>query len=221
MQALALPLIVGFVVLVVVLVVVVVRSEKKRRQEVEATALSMGLQFAADVPDLVNVAPTFEVFSRGESREAHNVLSGQRSGLDVWLADYSYVTGSGRDRRPHLQTVCILKGREVELPHSFLRHEVRIVDTIREKLGGQDIDFDDDPGFSRAFVLQGQDPEGARRLYGPAARVHVLRFAGKSIELETKGDTLVMHRCELVRSDALLEFLEEAVQTLAVLRDSA
>lgn len=131
MQTLALPLIAGFVALLGVLVDAIVRSEMKRRQEVEATALSMGFQFRADAPDLVDMAPTFALFGRGHSRQARNVLSGSRSGLDVWLADYSYVTGSGKDRAAHPQTVCILKGREVRLPHSFLRREVGIVDAIR------------------------------------------------------------------------------------------
>ena len=87
-------------------------------------------------------------------------------------------------------------------------------------MGGQDIDFEEDPGFSKAFVLQGTDAEATRRLFSAAVRVHLLRWKGRRLELEVAGDTLLLHRGALVKPEDLRELLQDGVDTCNVLRSA-
>lgn len=210
----------GVVVLgIAVLLVLGHLGAKKRRGELEAMGLTMGFRYAAEDRGLVAELSSFEVLGRGHSREACNVLSGSLSGLDVRLADYTYVISSGNHRATHQQTVCVLRSRDLSLPHSLLRREIKVFDAVRERLGGQDIDIPDDPEFSSAFVLQGEDPAAVVRLYGQAVRAHVKRFAGQNVEIETRGDTMILHRGELVRPEALRELSDQGIEVLAALRN--
>ena len=178
----------------------------------------MGLQFSEDPQYFVESTPPFKLFGRGRRRKARNLLSGSQAGVDVTLADYQYTDSSGKNSHTHRQTICLLRARGVRLPPCFLRREVAFIDAIGEKLGGQDIDFPEDPDFSKAFVLQGADPEATRRLFGGALRTHLLRFAGTRIELEAGGDALVLHRGVRVKPDELRELLQQATETFRLLR---
>lgn len=192
--------------------------EGKRRRAIADKAIEMGMQVAEEVPDLTETLPPFKVFRRGRGRRAQNVLTGSRSGMSVILADYQYTTGSGKNSSTHRQTVCVLQANDARLPHCFLRHEVPILDAIGEKLGGQDIDFPEDPGFSKAFVLQGEDPAATRRLFEAGVRTHFTRFAKTRLELETRGSTLVLHRGVRVKPEELRDLLQQAMETLDILR---
>jgi hypothetical protein len=195
--------------------------ERKRREALAAKALEMGLRFAEAAENFVESAPPFKLFSRGRGRKARNVLSGSQSGVDISLADYQFTVSSGKNSHTRRQTICLLRADGVQLPRCFLRREVALFDAIGEKLGGQDIDFPEDPDFSRAFVLQGADPEATRRLFGGAVRTHLMRYAGTRIELEAGGDALLLHRGVRVKPDELRELLQQASETFRLLRQGA
>lgn len=194
------------------------RLEKKRREELAARALEMGLHFTEDAQGFVEAAPPFKLFGRGRGRKTRNVLTGSQSGVEIALADYQYTTGSGKDNHTHRQTICLLTARGAALPQSFLRREVPVLDAIGQKLGGQDIDFPEDPDFSKAFVLQGENPEATRHLFGAAVRMHLMRSAGTRIELEARGDALVLHRGVRAKPEELRDLLQLATETFRLLR---
>ncbi|MCU0290817.1 MAG: hypothetical protein MUF10_02350 [Thermoanaerobaculaceae bacterium] len=210
--------ILGLVAVLGVVWALTLANERKRRDAIAAKALEMGLRFAEDAAYFVESAPPFKLFSRGRRRKARNLLSGSRSGIDITIADYQFTVSSGKNSHTHRQTICLLRARGTELPHCFLRREVALLDAIGERLGGQDIDFPEDPDFSRAFVLQGADPEATRRLFGGAVRTHLMRHAGTRIELEAGGDALLLHRGGRVKPDELRELLEHAAEAFRLLR---
>ncbi|HPS77932.1 MAG TPA: hypothetical protein PLS53_07245 [Thermoanaerobaculaceae bacterium] len=212
--------ILGFAALLGMIWAVSLMLERKRREELAARALEMGLHFAGDAPGFVEAAPPFKLFGRGRGRKARNVLTGSQSGVEIALADYQYTTSSGKNSHTHRQTICLLTARGTALPQSFLRREGAVLDAIGQKLGGQDIDFPEDPDFSKAFVLQGENPEVTRRLFGAAVRMHLMRSAGTRIELEARGDALVLHRGVRAKPDELRELLQLATETFRLLRQS-
>lgn len=196
--------------------------ERKRREAIAVKALEMGLKFSEDAPYFVASTPPFKVFQRGRRKKARNVLSGSQAGVDITLADYQYTVSSGKNSHTHRQTICLLRASGVQLPQCFLRREVALLDAIGERLGGQDIDFPEDPDFSRAFVLQGADPEATRRLFGGAVRNYlVMCFSGSKIELEARGNALVLHRGGRVKPDELRDLLQQATETFRLLRQGA
>lgn len=214
----AILLVLGLVAVAGVVWALTLAYERRRRDALAAKALEMGLQFAADPEYFVENAPPFKLFARGRRRKARNLLSGSQSGVDVALADYQYTVSSGKNSHTRRQTICLLRARGTQLPQCFLRREVILLDAIGEKLGGQDIDFPEDPDFSKAFVLQGADPEATRRRFGGAVRTHLMRHAGTRIELEVGGDALLLHRGGRVKPDELRELLEQASETFRLIR---
>ncbi len=219
-QGMVVLAIAGVAALLLVVWVIVSAVEKKRRQAMSERALEMGLQFSAQAPEFVDNPPPFKIFARGYGRKMRNLLAGRHSDLEVAIGDYQYTTGSGKNSHTHRQTICLVRAPGARLPQAFLRHEVRFFDAIGQKLGGQDIDFPEDLDFSKAFVLQGEDPEATRRLFDGAVRTHLARFAGTRLELEVRGDALVLHRGEQVKPEELRDLLQQAAETLGLLRRS-
>jgi hypothetical protein len=215
-------LVVALVGVIILVLVLVNLAAKKRREALAAKAVRMGLRFAAEVPGFAESLPPLRLFERGgtRTRRARNLLTGRYSGSEVTLADYSYTVSSGSSSTTHRQTVCIVTCPGAAFPPSFLRREIAVLDALGQAFGGQDIDFEGDTEFSRAFVLQGRDAEATRRLFSAAVRLHVLRWKGRRVELEVKGDTLMLHHGALVEPDELPDLLQDAVDTVNVLRSA-
>jgi hypothetical protein len=209
---------VGIVVVILVAWCIASVAEKKRRAALAGKALEMGLLYSETAPHFLEGAPPFKLFQRGRARKARNLLSGSSSGFGVAIADYQYTVSSGKSSQTHRQTVCLLQADGVRLPHCFLRREVPFFDAIGQKLGGQDIDYPEDAAFSKAFVLQGEDPEATRRAFDAGVRTHLMRFAGTGIELEARGDTLLLHRGAVVKPEELRDLLQQAIETFTILR---
>jgi len=91
------------------------------------------------------------------------------------------------------RTVCVLRTPSLDLPHFLVRPELALVDALGKVLGGQDINFDQDPDFSKAFVLQGQDPEATRELFDQRVRLHFLRYRNRRLRVEGCDRHLLLH----------------------------
>ena len=103
----------------------------------------------------------FNLFDKGRNRRLSNLIQGQQGDVEIYLADYSFVTGSSKHRRTHHQTIVILQSPHLELP-SFLLTPENVFHKMGNLFGHNDIDFDSHPIFSRRYLLRGTD-EGAIR----------------------------------------------------------
>jgi hypothetical protein len=168
-------------------------SRKRRREGWQALAQSMSLDYQRDGSALVSRMSGFKLFGLGQSRKAEHLVSGRHEAGDIVLADYRYVTRSGKDSTVHDQTVCVLRSDWPLLPHCFLRRQVAVFDFFGKVFGGQDIDFPDDREFSRGFVLQGRDESATRALFGPDVRRLFLGMDDKRLQFECLGDTVLVH----------------------------
>jgi hypothetical protein len=217
-----LPLIILAVAALGVGIFLLVRAAERRRHEAWAQAADgLGFSFAPDAPSFLAELGGLKVFSRGHSQRVCNLVSG-----DIWegkafLVDFRYVTGGGKSRATHDQTVCVLRLPALALPHFFLRREVRVLDALGEMFGGQDIDFPEDVAFSRAFVLQGEDADAVRALFDPVVRERLRGLAGSRLRLEGRGDTVVLHQGRRIPPQSARELLEETGSIATLLRERA
>ena len=98
-----------------------------------------------------------------------------------------------------------------QLPAFQLRPE-HLFHKIGAALGFDDIDFDDHPQFSKAYLLRSPQEQAVRDLFNN----DVLDFFGtidKKVCVEADGEWLVMYRqSRRVKADQLAAFLEESFE---------
>ncbi len=166
--------------------------EKKRAHALQQQAARHGFRFSAS--DSLSSIDAFKIMDRGRDHRVENFASKQYGELVLKLFEYRFVTGHGKGRRVNRLSVCQLRDPELKLPKCFIRRQSALLDRLGSALGGQDIDFDEDPEFSKAFVWQGGEEAATRALFGPRLRRYFGRFAGKTIMFECHGSSLCLHR---------------------------
>lgn len=190
---------------------------KRRRALWEPAAVELGLVFVPDL-DLAERYRHLKFFSRGHGRRTRLALRGETAGGELLLADYQYTTGGGKSQATHLQTVCLLTGADLSLPHFTLRRELAVLDRIGELFGAQDIDFAEDPEFSGAFVLKGDDEARVRDLFHIERRQRMLQLLAGRVHLEGEGDVLLFHTGRLVDPTRARDLVVRAGELLDAFR---
>lgn len=206
-------LIVGAVIAVVVgLVALGSYLEKKRTEAMTAFAQANGFVMEQDLSGFRSSLAEFKLFNQGHSRDLRNLMRGSRDDLSVSICDYKYVTGHGKQSQTHSQTVCVLRSPKLRLPHFFARRQVALFDFLGKVFGGQDINFDEDPAFSKAFVLQTSGSEDElRRLFQQPLRSQLTALAPKGVQLEAREDTVVYHQARRLKPEQLAELVDDAL----------
>jgi len=168
--------------------------EKKRREAWAEIALPLGFTYSRDLSQLRSAETArFKLFSSGRSHRVQSVIRGENGGINIVLADYSYVTGSGKNATTHHQTVCLLQADTLALPHFYLRPEMKFFSFLQTLFSGKDINFDDDPEFSNMFILQGEDEDAIRKLFTPGVRRTLAMPDNKRLNIEGRGKALLIH----------------------------
>jgi len=207
------PAILFFGVLAVLAVVLVVTmsTARKRREAWQAVAPKLALRHLRDVP-MAGRFPGFKLFSLGRSRVSDNLLEGSSGSVRVLLGDYRYTVGRGKSATTCRFTVCILEKAGLGLPHSFLRPQ-NLFDALGKLLGGQDIDFAEDPEFSRAFVLQGEEEGAIRSRFDRPSRSWLVAHKQRIKGFEARGDAIAFF-AEPTPPEEAPQLLDEALQLL-------
>jgi hypothetical protein len=151
--------------LFVIIAVYAWQKDKERTCVLQATAGQLGWSFAASAP--LNMIPGLEhfaLFNQGQSKQIKNFMYGEAGGIKAAVFDYSYVTGSGKNRQTHAQSIVYLEPTYLSLPYFSLRPE-NVLLKIFTAFGYQDIDFGQRPEFSRQYILRGQDEAAIRRTF--------------------------------------------------------
>jgi len=136
--------------------------EQKRTAALAVLAHELGLEFftGADAP-FVGPWSSYYLFEQGRSKTFANVMYGKVEGVEAAIFDYSYITGNGKNRYHHHQTVVCLRSADLHLPFFALRPE-GIFHKLGQLFGYQDIDFVTHAEFSRKYLLRGQAEEAVR-----------------------------------------------------------
>jgi len=205
-------IIAAVVVLVIALIVISTVQQKKRTEAWQRIAEQLGLTFLGDNNDLLKRFGHLRVFQHGRSRRMRNAVVGDAGDTEIAIGDYRYTTGGGRNSKTHDQTVCILRSDELDLPHCHLRPEIRFFDFLGGLLGGQDIDFEEDPVFSKAYVLQGSHEGTIRQMFDEPTRAWFSQRRDRRFHFEALGDTLVFHTGRHVKPQQTPELMQQALE---------
>jgi hypothetical protein len=193
------------------------RAEVKRTEALRQTADDMGFEFQPH-PGIGVLAryPGFNLFSQGRSQNVWNLLRGRAGGLEVAVFDYSYVTGSGKNRRSWKQTVLAFEIDGARLPAFSLRPE-SVFHKIGQWFGYHDIDFSSHPRFSSNYLLRAEDEDAVRELFHDGVLEYFEQATG--VCTEAGGDRLIYYRSmQRIRPDEVRAFLEQGFEVLALFR---
>lgn len=157
--------------------------EHKRRKDLEALASSQGLAFLPDGPDRDLLDRTgLEFFNLGRRSSASNLIKAQSTAGPISFFDYSYTTGSGKQRNKRDFTLALIECPRAQVPAFELKPEAFIY-KIGEMMGFKDIDLPAFPVFSEKYRLTAPDEAAARMFFTPQRaawfeRSHGLRVQG-------------------------------------------
>lgn len=154
----------------------------------------------------------FKITKKGKQRDFYYVVSGIRDNVYFSVMNYKYSdnepprestflgmkvisrTGNRRHQKPdYYATLCFLSVDGLNMPHFFIRDESFIMDSLGKVFGGQDINFNDDPEFSKMFVLQGDNESEIRRFFNSKIRSSFVKFHQKGFVYEGVGKHLFVY----------------------------
>ena len=160
--------IIFFIAFIILAVFLVLRNRRKERERTEAlrqVAAQLGWNFTEAAPlNMIAGFENFELFNSGHSKEIKNMMYGEASGIKAAVFDYIYVTGGGKSRQIHYQTVVYLEPPNLRVPYFSLRPE-HFMQKLMTAFGYQDIDFGQRPEFSKNYILRGQDELAIRQVF--------------------------------------------------------
>jgi hypothetical protein len=192
------------------------RRASKRAGGLRQVAARLGLTFDLAPPGVphpeLSDLPLFKSAPRSRVRF---LLRGTHAGGEVYIFDYAYWAHSG-SKVTKKQTVVAFPIRLAALPKFQLRPQ-RLLDRTLTALGGQDINFDDDPLFSEQFVLKGEDEAAVRTLFSPTLRralmstVDLAGEADRGLCIEGGAGWVIIYRArQQIAPEDIPPFLEEA-----------
>jgi hypothetical protein len=180
----------AFALLAAGVIIYSIITARQRRDAMAALAQQLGLQFYPDdVWDLPARYAFIEFFTSGHSRRASNILAGQIDGRDVFLFDYRYKTGSGKDEHTYNFQVALL-GMPILAPRLTLRRE-GFLDTLASWIGHDDIDFESEE-FSKRTCVKCEDRKFAYDIFH-ARLIAYLLDCGDLPTMEMNGTTLLVY----------------------------
>jgi len=210
-------LIIGTLVLIGVIVWIVLYLEKKRTEAVRQAALRLGFNFLPKGdPVFYNEMGVFHLFQQGHTRLLKNLMRGAGSDPEIAIFDYRYTVGSGKNQSTRNQTVVWFRSPDLNLPAFTLSPE-NIMHKIGALLGYQDIDFEHNPGFSKHYLLRGQDETRIRMLFNDG----LLRFFEQKhpVSAEGRDNHFIFYRSKkMVKPEVLNSFIEEGRAALSAFR---
>ena len=103
------------------------------------------------------------------------------------MFDHAYTTGSGKSRQVHRHTGFVFRSPR-PVPTFYICREV-FLDRLVQAVAGDDIDFQEDPDFSKRFKLYSSEVEQVRALFHPGARA-CLKNTGKDWALQGDGQDM-------------------------------
>lgn len=208
----------GFIIFLFIFAIIfALKKEKQRTENWKQTAKDIGFEFAEKDNSCVYRYSFFKTFSTGRRRKARNVMTGKNGDIAISVMDYQYTTGSGKNSRTYHYTVCIFEKEGLGLPNCYLRMQIAFFDFLGKVFGGQDIDFVEDPDFSKSFVLQGDDEKAVREVFNDNVRRGFLDYKGKNFIFEGHNDVFLINKGKRIKPEELMVILEDAYKIMDML----
>lgn len=147
-----------------------VYANRRRREALQQYCLVRGYRFERERPGAeAELAAAFGIFAQGHNRRWGATIAGAVGGRPFTAFEYRYVTGSGKNSNHHRLVVLLYESPGANLPRFNLVPE-GFFRRFAQRFGVKDFDFAEDPEFSRAYQLQGDDEAAVRALFTPVRR---------------------------------------------------
>jgi hypothetical protein len=192
-------------------------AQQKRTEAWQQVAGELGIPFVGSENGVLGVCSSLKIFNRGHGRSFYNAIQGDAGDTRITLGDYRFTTGSGKNRTTHVYTMCVLESTSLCTPHCFLRPEHAILDKLGAMLGGQDINFADDPEFSSAYVLQGDTELAVRELFDEQVRGWFAERRSERFHFETRSNFLVFHYGKKRKPEDAGQLMQQALEIVGLL----
>lgn len=190
---------------------------KKRTEALSAKAKSLGMQFSNPPRNHTTaLLDRFALGDRGRSNRTINEMWNKTSKEELRVLGYKYTTGSGKHSRTHFQTVYVLTSTQLNLPDFELQPE-NFLHKIGQAFGYQDIDFDTNTGFSKAYLLRGKNEAAIRELFSE----ELLRYFenNQGLCVEGQGDTILIYRDnKRIAPDEMQPFIQSNKQLISLFK---
>ena len=179
----------AFIALAVALIVFGILKARQRREAMARLAKELSFEYYPDDPwNLEDKYAMFELFGRGHSRRASNVICGDVDGRAVVAFDYQYTTGSGKNQSTH-SCQALVMGLPILAAGLRMRSE-NLFDRVASWVGYEDINFESDE-FSRRYHVACDDRRFAYDILH-ARLIEYLLACGQAPDLEMKGPLMVL-----------------------------
>lgn len=184
-------IIIPIILIVLALAWLAWKAEQKRHDELAALARRLGFRFNAGRDRSHDERYShFEVFRRGHSRCALNVLTGEiehhGARWPVMLGDFEYkiTTSNGKTTTTttYRFSFCILHLPFPDVPDVLIRPE-GLFDRLKSIVGFDDIDFES-AEFSRAFYVASRDRRFAYDLIDPRMMEFLMTTRPPLVDME-------------------------------------
>ena len=167
-------------------------TEKKRREGIQQLAGQLGIEYREELaPDDREDFVKFALASLGHNRVISNILVADSGEIRMVIFDYRYTVGSGKNKSTPKQTVVMAQSSELSVPTFQLSPE-SLFQKIAGLFGFPDINFEDDPSFSKAFKLTGPNVEQIRAFFTANRRKEILSH--RQITLEGNRDHFLFYQ---------------------------
>lgn len=211
----------GWIVIpIVLLIIFLVRraNAKKRTETLSGVAAELNLEFSPVGEESLKVQlGQFPLLNKGRKGQLTNVCVGGTDEVELRIFDYRYITGYGKNRRVHRQTVVAMQSALLNLPEFRMRPE-RMFDRVGQMLGLQDIDFEEHLAFSQQFVLQSDMAEQTREFFDSVLLDFFAARSGWSFETRS-GSFIVYRPKKLVEPAEFKSVFEDGFGCFTALRE--
>ena len=151
---------------------------RRRRDALAAYASTHGLTFIEDQPGKAKlVTDLVPALNTGSAQDCRFELRGTRGDTQYSAFEYTYVTGSGRYRQYH-SCAMLLWRREADNWPAFTLVPEGWWEKIKQRFRTEDLDFPEDPAFSKVYQLTGPDAQAVRNVFNASRRAFVTEQAG-------------------------------------------
>lgn len=194
----------------------------QRQKRLRNLATEKDYQYSSQVDWNTNYLKKFHFFEVRPIERKYNCLRGAFEDLNVsWeIADVTYNEGHAFTAETFNTTLMVLKLNK-EIPVFTMEKEgvlEKMFDRVMAFTGYKDIDFDMYPGFSRKFLLMGNNEAEIRSFFTD----EIIRFFEEHqiYHLESNGEAIIIFdKIKLARTDETMMFIDYAKE-LATLLDS-
>lgn len=201
--------------IIIVLAIIETKKENERRKKIKDYCNMNGLEYSESVTSIPVTAINFSLLKeKGHSNDWIVGMSGKRQEINFYLFEHEYVTGHGKNSTTHYETICVINKPDLDLPQFFVRDENMILDSLGKLFGGQDINFTEDPEFSKMFVLQGIQESSVRYFFSSKVRKAFVNYHVKGYKYEGYKDCFVVSISDKSDLKNRLNLLSKAINIL-------